>query len=107
MHNLSLFRSASEFSLRTSHLAAGMVVLCISMACRDRRPTVLDIASPDTQVIADGRSTLRLPLRTANGDEPDAGELTVKLLRKMGTGKLRWKALQLGWFIARESCPEP
>lgn len=87
MHNLSLFRSASEFSLRTSHLAAGMAVLCISMACRDRRPTVLDIASPDTQVVADGRSTLRLPLRNANGDEPDARELTVKLLSENGHGK--------------------
>src|ERR1043165_1707140 len=88
MHNLSLLRFPSEFSLRTSHLAAGMVVLCISTACRDRRATVLDIASPATQVVADGRSTLRLPLRGADGDGPDARELTVKLLSENGHGKV-------------------
>ena len=85
MHNLSLFRSA-EFSLRTSHLVASMVVLCISTACRERRPTVLDISLPNTQVIADGHSSLRLQLR-AKGDDSEARELTVKLLTENGHGQ--------------------
>ncbi|HEY6181885.1 MAG TPA: DUF1175 domain-containing protein [Terriglobales bacterium] len=73
--------------MRTSHLAAGMVVLCISTACRDHHPMSLDIASPNTQVIADGRSILHLPLRTTDGDDFDSRELTVKIVSENGHGK--------------------
>lgn len=72
--------------MRTSHLVASMVVLCISTACRERRPTVLDISLPNTQVIADGHSSLRLQLR-AKGDDSEARELTVKLLTENGHGQ--------------------
>jgi len=88
MHNLSLLRSPSEFALRTSHLAAGMVALCITTACRERGPAVLEIASPTTQVVADGRSTVRLPLRSSDGDDLEARELAVKLVAENGHGKV-------------------
>ena len=70
--------------MRTAIIAVGMAVLSASAACRSGQATLLSVATPTSQILADGRSTLRLGLRFAHDKVPD--ELSVHILDENGHG---------------------
>jgi uncharacterized protein len=86
MHNLSSFRfQGPEHSVRTANIAAGVIVLWAATGCGNRRPAVLSIDAPAAEIVADGRSSVRLPIHLS-GQLPDARDLTVRLIPETGYG---------------------
>jgi uncharacterized protein len=87
MHNsASSALSVAGDSVKTANMAAGVMLLCFTSACADRGPAVLTVDTPSTEIVADGRSNLRLPVRVARGREPYARELSVHVLAGSGHG---------------------
>lgn len=72
--------------MRPANIATGILALCAATSCGDRRPAVLTVQAPSSQVFADGRSSLRLPVHVSSGDQPDARYLTVNLVAEKGHG---------------------
>jgi uncharacterized protein YfaT (DUF1175 family) len=69
-------------------IAAGIFALCITAGCRDRKADLLTVNIPKQPIMADGRSTVRMAVRLGSGGQPDAGELTVRLLSDSGHGEV-------------------
>jgi uncharacterized protein YfaT (DUF1175 family) len=87
MHNLSSSSfTLAENSVKGANIAAGVIALCVATGCADRGPAVLAVDAPSTEIVADGRSNLRLPIRLARGRQPDARDLTVRLIGPNGHG---------------------
>lgn len=74
--------------MRTAPLAAGVIMLCVAAGCREQFPARLIVDSQRTEILADGRSVLRFPVRLASGEEPDQRDLTVQLVDDKGHGEV-------------------
>lgn len=87
MHNLCSFSiQVPEYPVKTTNIAAGIIALCVSAGCGNRHPALLTVDAPSSEIVADGRSSVRLPIHVARGDQPFAGDLKVRLLGLSGHG---------------------
>jgi uncharacterized protein len=78
----------SELALKTTSIAAAAVALCVFAGCRGRPMPLLVSNMQHAQVVADGRSTVRLPLLFSNGEAPEARDLTAQLHGENGHGNV-------------------
>ena len=73
--------------MRTAHIAAGIFFFWVAVGCRDRGLPILAVEVQQSEVIADGRSTVRFPLHVSRRESPDLHDLTVQLLGEHGHGQ--------------------
>lgn len=74
--------------MKTASIAAAVGAICAFVGCRERPQPLLVSNMQQAQVVADGRSTLRLPLLFSNGASPNARDLTAQLLAANGHGQV-------------------
>src|ERR1700683_1607714 len=87
MHNLcSLSICLAERPVKTANIAAGLVALCIAPGCGHHGTTPITVAAQSSPIVADGRSSVLLPIGSASEAHPDAKDLTVRLLGTSGHG---------------------
>ncbi|SPF38321.1 conserved hypothetical protein [Candidatus Sulfotelmatobacter kueseliae] len=79
--------SGFEEAVNTAPLATGLIALCVAAGCREL-PARLTVDAPNTEIPADGRSVVRLPLRLADGKRLDPHHLTAQLLDNKGHGEI-------------------
>lgn len=72
--------------MKTANIAAGIVALCVAGGCGHHGPSPLAIATPRSPIVADGRSSVLLPVSSASKTQIDGTDLTVRLLGTSGHG---------------------
>ena len=72
--------------MKTANIAAGLVALCVSTACSHHGPEPLTIAVPSSAIVADGRSSVLLPINSGSRTQPGGADLSVRLLGTSGHG---------------------
>jgi uncharacterized protein YfaT (DUF1175 family) len=89
MHNLvSTHLLAAQQPLRLAQIAIVLGILGVAVACRDRPLTELTIDAQYSPILADGHSTLRLPIHSSSGRFPQARNLSAQLLGGSGHGQV-------------------
>jgi len=76
----------TSLPVNTANIAAGLLALCVATGC-NRGPAILQIDAPSSEVFADGRSQVRLPIRVVRGPQPEIQHLQIRVLASSGHGE--------------------
>jgi hypothetical protein len=74
--------------LKSALIAVGAVVLSLLTGCRSQPLPSLTLPVDRTDIVADGRSTLRIPLVLSTGAYPDFRDIHIQLHADRGQGNI-------------------